>query len=64
MEITDFGGGAVSIQASEFNLSTDYIGLVVSSQGTHVESNGVFGVQILGGASDDTITATNCWDKW
>ena len=58
MEITDFGGGAVSIQANEFNLSTDYIGLVVSSQGTHVESNGVFGIQLFGGASDDTITAT------
>ena len=27
VEITDFGGGGVSVQASNFNLNTDYIGL-------------------------------------
>ena len=48
----------MSIQANEFNVSTDYIGLVVTSQATHVESNGVFGVQLSGGASDDTIMNT------
>jgi hypothetical protein len=57
VEITDFGGGGVSIQANEFNLNTDDIGLVVTSQGSHVEGNGVFGAQLFGGASDDSITA-------
>jgi titin len=56
LEITDFGGGAVSIQATYFNLNTDYIGLVVIGTGNYVESNGVFGVQLFNGASHDSIT--------
>jgi titin len=55
LEITDFNGGAVSVQASYFNLNTDYIGAVVIGTGTYVESNGVFGVQLFNGASHDTI---------
>ena len=55
LEITDFGGGGVSIQASEFNLNSDDIGLVVTSQGTHVEGNDGFGVQFSGGASNDSL---------
>ena len=56
LEITDFGGGGVSIQADYFNLNTDYIGLAWNATVSYVrEGNGGFGVQLSGGATDDSV---------
>jgi large repetitive protein len=58
LEITDFSGGAVLIDASDFNLNHDDIGLVVTSQGTYVRSNGNYGALLGVGASDDSIMSS------
>ncbi len=56
LEINDFGGGGVSIQASNFNLNADYVGLGFFYTLLDPQGNGVFGVQLSGGASDDSIS--------
>ncbi len=58
LEITGFGGGGVSVQASHFNLNADYIGLDWNGYGYIGMANGVFGIQFSGGASDDSVASS------
>ena len=56
LEVNDFGGGGVSIQASNFNLNADYVGVGYFEMFLDLQGNGVYGVQLSGGASDDSIS--------
>jgi hypothetical protein len=58
LEITDFGGGGVSVQANEFDLNTDYIGVGFLETSINAFGNGLFGIEFSNGASDDRIIAT------
>ena len=58
LEITDFGGGGVSIQADYFNLNTDYIGLAWNGYVYAAMGNGNFGVQLSGGATHDSVVGS------
>ena len=58
LEINEFGGGGVSVQASDITLSTDYIGIGFRDGALDPRGNSGFGVQLSSGASSDTIMSS------
>ena len=56
LSITDFSGGGVQVNgASNVAIVNDDIGLVQLSTGVVVQGNGVFGVELENGATDDGL---------
>jgi titin len=58
LEINDFNGDGVAVNASYVQLSKDYIGVTQIRTNYRVKANGVAGVQFLNGASHDTLSGS------